>query len=124
MKNLSIIALIPLCACATILDGTTQKVSVNTIPPAASCEFFKNDQKVASLGSTPGFVTVDKTKDDLTIKCFKQGFREIDYINHSGMAPAGAGNIILGGVIGAGVDSATGADNHYTSVINLEFARK
>jgi len=46
------------------------------------------------------------------------------YLNHSGAAGATFGNIVAGGLIGWGVDSATGSDNKYDSPVNITLPRK
>jgi hypothetical protein len=45
-------------------------------------------------------------------------------MNKSGNAKATLGNILLGGVVGWGIDSATGADNKYTSPVNITLIPK
>lgn len=41
------------------------------------------------------------------------------YLNHSGVAASSFGNIVLGGGVGAIIDSASGADNKYTPDVNI-----
>jgi hypothetical protein len=67
--------------------------------------------------STPGTVSVDRDYGALTVSCQKDGYdAEMMEVNSStkGMA---FGNILIGGVIGAGVDVATGAAYDYPSEI-------
>lgn len=40
-------------------------------------------------------------------------------MNHSGSAGATFGNIVAGGLIGWGIDSASGSDNKYDSPVNM-----
>lgn len=65
-------------------------------------------------------MTVRKTKEDILLKCAKTGYQNSSQYLHSGMAAGTFGNIIAGGLIGWGVDSATGADNKYPEAVNVE----
>jgi len=92
---------------------------VNTNPAGARCVLNREGAKIAQVDPTPGTVKVDKTKHDITLVCDKSGYQEATYIVHSGIEGATFGNIALGGLIGWGVDSATGSDNHYDSPVNV-----
>lgn len=104
--------------CATIIDGTTQSVSVNTTPEeGASCTLV-NSQGTWYLTS-PGSTTVHKTKTDLDVTCTKRGFGSGHVVAVSHFTGKTAGNIIAGGLIGVGVDAASGANYHYDQVIDV-----
>jgi hypothetical protein len=49
----------------------------------------------------------------------KDGYQQTTYLNHSGVAGATFGNIVLGGGVGWAIDSASGADNKYESPVNM-----
>ncbi len=115
-------SLLLLTACSSIIEGTSQEILVNTNPPGASCDFVRQENVIANIPSTPGGVTVKKTKYDIKILCKKEGYIDAVYLNHSGSAGATFGNIVAGGLIGWGIDSASGADNKYDSPVNLSFA--
>lgn len=108
--------------CAAVFDGTTQQISVNTTPPEARCRLMRLASPIGEIPSTPGAVTIQKTKHDITIVCSKPGFVDATYQNHSGIAGATFANI-LGGIITGGIawgiDSASGADNKYESQVNM-----
>ena len=109
--------------CASIIDGTTQEISVVTNPPGATCVFYRQDQPIGTVLNTPGMLTVKRRKYDLTIKCDKPGFSQANYLNHSGTSAMIAGNIAADLILTAGissiVDSANGADNRYDPVVNI-----
>ena len=113
-------ALLP--GCSSIIDGTSQEITVNTNPPAAQCDLMRQNAKIASIESTPAASLVRKTKYDITIACQKAGYQTTTYLNHSGVAGATFGNLILGGGIGWAIDSASGADNKYDGVVNMTLA--
>lgn len=124
MKKSLIIALLGLTACASIVEGHSQQIMVNTNPPEAKCQLLRKDMPIGAIESTPGSVYIEKTKDDILIKCHKKGYQDALYYNHSGSSGATFGNIILGGGIGWAVDSASGADNKYESPVNITLSRK
>jgi hypothetical protein len=118
-KALLMIAILPCAGCSSIIEGTSQEITVNTNPAGASCVLMRQSQPLATISLTPGTVLIKKTKYDITILCDKPGFMQATYLNHSGAAGATAGNIILGGGIGWAIDSASGADNKYDSPVNV-----
>ncbi len=56
------------------------------------------------------------------IECELAGYQKATYHNKSGVAAATFGNIVLSGGVGWAIDSASGADNKYTSPVNLTLA--
>jgi hypothetical protein len=104
--------------CASIFEGTTQQISVNTNPAGARCTFWKNGALIADVASTPGTVTIRKSKDDLFIVCDKPGYASATYVNKSGLAMATFANILTAGLAWA-VDSSRGADNKYQGEVNM-----
>ena len=67
---IAVLAAVSLSGCATIVQGTTQSVSVSSKPEnGAQCE-LKNSQGTWYV-LTPGSVTVHKTKTDLNVFCKK-----------------------------------------------------
>jgi len=119
-----LLVLFALPACSTILEGRSQQIQVNTNPPGANCDFLRNGESIASVAPTPGGTYIEKTKYDLNIKCNKPGYQESTYLDHSGVDWVTAGNVLLGGLIGWGIDSATGADNKYDSPVNISLPKK
>jgi hypothetical protein len=112
-----------LSGCASIVGGTTQTISVNTNPPAATCQVNQGIRPVGSVSSTPGGFTVKKTRDDLQLICKKEGYQDSSHIITSDLEPWVFGNVVLGGIIGLGVDWATGAWNRYDEAVNMSLPR-
>ena len=104
--------------CASIFEGATQQISVTTTPDGARCAFWRNGILNSDIASTPGSVTIRKTRDDLTIVCDKRGYGTAAYINHSGLAMATFANILTAGLAWA-YDSTRGADNKYEGQVSL-----
>jgi hypothetical protein len=101
-----------LSACATITRGTSQKFNIESSPTAAEVSLSSGQQCITpcqlKLKRKPGFTAVVK----------KAGYQSqtltIDSKLGGGGAVAGAGNIILGGVIGGIVDGTNGSMNNLT----------
>ena len=105
--------------CATILSGKSQTITLNTNPAGARCELIREGRIVGTVETTPGAVTLDKTKHDIDVVCKKAGYSESRAFAESGTEGATFGNIILGGGIGWAIDSAAGADNKYPEVVTV-----
>jgi hypothetical protein len=126
------LALLSVTGCASIFEGTSQDITVNTTPPGATCAFDRHTDKdptkdkpetIGTIMSTPSKLTVRKSKYDITIRCNKAGYQEATYLNHSGVTAMIAGNVAADVILTLGVssivDSADGADNKYDSVVNI-----
>jgi hypothetical protein len=109
-----------MAGCGTIVEGTHQDIAVATSPDGARCDATRKGEAVGTINSTPGKLSVRKTKDDILLACNKEGYQPSSQYLHSGMAAGTFGNIIAGGVIGWGVDSATGADNKYPESVTVQ----
>ncbi len=112
-----------LCNCASIASGTTQTLNINTNPAGADCAFTRDGKLIGRVNPTPGAIKVDRTKYDIIVECSKSGYQTATYTNKSGGEGTVAGNILLGGGIGWAIDSATGADNEYEEIMNINLTR-
>ena len=105
-----------LSGCASITTGSNQSLSVNTEPESgANCE-LKNDKGTWYINSTPGSVVVNRSYSDLHIIC-KKDSRFGNSTVKSTIKGMAFGNIIAGGLIGAGIDVHTGAAYDYPATI-------
>ena len=108
--------------CATIVQGGSQNVTVETNPPGATCAVDRMGQRLGMVAPTPGTVRIDKSKNDLAITCTKDGFRPASIAQTPSFGAATLGNIIAGGVIGVVVDAASGANYTYPADVKLELS--
>jgi hypothetical protein len=115
----SVAAVALLAACSTVVEGSSQQIVVNTTPAGADCDLIRDGASIADVISTPASVKIDKSKRDITIECTLPQFHKATYFNKSDVAGATVGNVLIGGLIGWGIDSASGADNKYTSPVNI-----
>lgn len=128
MKNLMKIALIAalpvIAACASIVKGTTQ--SVNVITPnvqGAKCVITEGNGFAHNV-VTPAVITLEKSKKSITVSCKKEGYHDVHQVIESDFEAMTAGNLIAGGIIGAGIDAATGAMNKYPNSIQIFMNKK
>jgi len=107
--------------CASVLHGDSQAMRVTTycgqqtIP--ASC--VASNSKGSWPFHSPANIVVQKDRYSLTISCKSPYFAEGVAHVPSTPNPMVAGNLVFGGLIGAGVDMVTGAGFAYNSVVNI-----
>ncbi len=100
----------PCVGCASVTRGTTENISIASTPSGATAEVSGLETPTTCV--TP-CVVVAKRSADITVTVKKEGYepqivpltKEIPGTGAAGFA----GNILAGGLIGMGVDAATGA---------------
>lgn len=107
--------LLVLPACASVVEGHSQKLTFETNPAGAECTLTRNGDVLGKV-TTPGQFLVDKTKYGINVVCTKDGYEEAKGFVKSDVEGMTFGNLVIGGLIGWGIDSATGADNKYQEV--------
>ncbi|MYJ76161.1 MAG: PEGA domain-containing protein [Gammaproteobacteria bacterium] len=105
--------------CATITRGTNEAFVIETDPPGAEAR-LSNGLRC----TTPCSLTV-KRRGDFVVMIEKEGYEtvvsNVTSSVDSGGAAGMAGNVILGGIIGAGVDAGTGAmHSHKPNPLRIE----
>jgi hypothetical protein len=114
VKRMVLSTAILLAGCATITKGTDQQVSIDTPGhTGAICTLSSKGIGQRQINA-PTTVELPKSKHDIAVSCVKGCYKGSGVIssNIEGMT---AGNVLLGGVVGLGVDSASGAMNHYNA---------
>jgi hypothetical protein len=121
MKNLPVAfpLVMALPGCASIMKGSTQSINVATPPTTGAICTLTSSQGSWSLTS-PGSVAIEKSKEDIQIRCAKPGWQDASGTIPSNFQGWTLGNILLGGVIGLGVDAATGAINEYPNSFQVQ----
>jgi len=109
--------------CASIVSGQNQSVSLETRSKEGQAVMSANCKLSNDKGSwfvtSPGSVMVRRSYEDLLINCEKENQAPgLASVKSSTKAMA-FGNIIFGGLIGAGVDVATGAAYDYPTTITV-----
>jgi len=91
--------------CATIKHGTTQPVSIDSYPAGATVRINGD-----VVGHTPLVVTRSRTEEGTGVVSVEQvGYEKKDQQLRQSLSGAFWANLLLGGVIGMGVDLITGA---------------
>jgi hypothetical protein len=101
---------LPCIGCASVTRGTTENISISSTPSGATAELSGLDNPTVCV--TP-CVVVAKRNADITVTINKEGYepqvipltKEIPGTGAVGFA----GNVLVGGLVGMGVDAATGA---------------
>ena len=117
---LALVALLP--ACATVVEGTSDTVTLSTTPAGATCTVDRDGERVAAVAATPGSVRISKSRHDLNVTCTKEGHQPATAAASSRFTGATFGNVLAGGVVGVVVDAASGANNRYPSEVRLDLA--
>lgn len=116
-KTRAVLALagaLTLASCATITKGTDQVVSIDTPGYAgAQCTLISKAIGTRQI-VTPGTITLPKGGDNIAVNCVRGCYRGTGVIA-SEVEAMTAGNVLAGGVIGLGVDAATGAMHKYNA---------
>ncbi|MGH7154811.1 MAG: hypothetical protein ACREF3_12865 [Acetobacteraceae bacterium] len=104
------------------MDGTNQSLSVDTTSQGqelagAQCSLTNN--KGTWFVTTPGTVTVHRSYDAMNVKCTDTGYAPAITTSNSSTKGMAFGNILFGGLIGAGVDMSTGAAYDYPVLITV-----
>jgi hypothetical protein len=112
--------LIALSGCASIVDGSSQSLSVKTmanVDDVTGAQCTLTNSKGVWYVTTPGTITVHRAYGDMNVSCLKQGYVANIRTVASSTRGMAFGNILFGGLIGAGVDISTGAAYDYPSPI-------
>lgn len=112
-----LVATLAFSGCASITSSEMQMVSLNTkaadgqAVDKAKCT-LKND-KGAWEAVSPGFISIHRSAEDLTVECKKEGIAD-GFLRAVSRAAGGMwGNIIFGGGIGAIIDHNKGTGYDY-----------
>lgn len=117
MKRIAVLLLAAasISACATVTKGTDDTVRMQSVPTGANVTISETRGKLTDVQCTTPCELELNRKWSYNVEFVKTGYKTLTTLLEpklSGDGTAGmAGNILLGGVIGAGVDAATGAMN-------------
>jgi uncharacterized protein YceK len=115
---IGLVALLALSGCASVMKGSSQSINIAT-PPTTGAQCTLSSKEGNWSLTSPGSVTVEKSKEDIQARCTKPGWQDATAIIPSNFQGWTLGNILIGGVIGLGVDAATGAINEYPNAFQV-----
>ena len=113
-----ILVLFGLSGCASIVTGGTQSLQVMT-PTADGANCSLSNKEGMWQVNSPGAVTVKRSKTDVLVECTKPGYQTGKAVADSGFEPWTLGNVLIGGLIGLGIDWGTGSIHKYPSTIQV-----
>lgn len=102
VKPMLMTVFIFLTGCATIVTGTTQEVSFNTVPPGARLSINGEE-----YGKTPRVIRLDSDRDHAVLLEL-DGYQPYSITLEHNVSGWVWGNIIFGGLIGLVIDAASG----------------
>lgn len=105
--------------CATVTTSSRQTFSVTTQPPGASCKILRDATLVGVVDPTPGTVQIGKGSAGLSIACGKAGYLPASAEAAAQFQGMTFGNVLLGGLVGLAVDSASGAMFFYPDSVRV-----
>lgn len=111
---LSLSSLFIFSSCATIVKDDSQPVAFSSDPQDAIVRL--NNMPVAR---TPSTVMVKRQNKAVMVSFEKEGYKTETFILEKSVASMTAGNIIFGGIIGIGVDAATGKGTNYIDSVHV-----
>ena len=109
LNGLSFCIIISTTSCATIFTGTKDKITFNSTPEGAKV-FHKDVEKCV----TPCTVEISRGLSKQVATFRKEGYADKEVKLEKTFNPVTLLNILLGGVIGAGIDTATGSIIKYS----------
>lgn len=104
--------------CASILTGDSEDIYITTGKDTGAKCTLSNNRGSWTVASTPGTVNIKRSISNLIVNCDKNKLHGSRSIGTS-IKSAAAGNLILGGPIGAGIDASTGAAFDYPDHIDI-----
>lgn len=114
-----------LSGCASVMQGERQMVAVDVVcggvQVPAQC-VLDNSRGVWRLGA-PGSVMVRRDGQPLRVACSSPFFGSTQLMVPASMHVTMAGNLLMGGVVGAGVDVLTGAGLGYPGHVQVTYPR-
>ena len=106
-KALSVLILIfiaiQMAGCATVTTGPTQVVSITSTPSEANVETDSGYK-----GITPTNFKLERKRNHI-VKISKEGYKKAQVVLTKTMCGSTVGNVLIGGIIGIGIDAMTGA---------------
>ncbi|HYC04096.1 MAG TPA: hypothetical protein VED40_12415 [Azospirillaceae bacterium] len=126
MKHFSLFAaaasLLLTSGCASIVEGTSQDLTVNVTPAEAVCTVAQKGKDIGSVTGSKPTINVGKSRHDLAITCNAPGY-EVQTAriesSASGWGVAGAVTLDFGLT-----DYMTGALNKYPEAISIAMVKK
>ena len=113
---LLILSCLQMGGCATILNGDHQPVAFSSEPENATVKIDG-----VAMGKTPCVIPVARKGGDKLVQLELAGHKTVMLELDNQIAAAGFGNILFGGIIGVGIDAASGRAGSYQKSLHIVF---
>ena len=113
---------IALSGCATIIDGSSEKIGITTGDVTGARCTLSNGRGQWSV-VTPGKVNVARSKHDMKVVCSKPGLPDATATIPSDLNGWALVNFAIIDLPGLGVDAATGAINDYNDTTHIRMGQ-
>lgn len=128
----SVLALLPalLGGCATIVTGTSRSVNVTATDVTTGVEITGarcrlKSSRVSARIRTPGIIRLKRSRDDVQVRCRKQGYYPGSAVVSSDFQLWSLANLLFGAwPLWFGIDLATGAINDYDRQVDVGLSRE
>lgn len=112
-----LLGLLTIGGCATVLDGTSQSMRVNSSPRSAVCEATRQGEVLGSTSASSPVLQLTKSRHDILLTCSALGYETASAIIPSSASSSGVASIF---VFDLGItDYITGALNEYPSAASV-----
>ena len=91
-------------SCASIIHGSRQDISVNSVPSGA-----KVMVKGVHMATTPAVIELKRKESNIILRFEKEGYEPVEIALNRSVDGWIAGNIVFGGLIGLAIDFIDGA---------------
>jgi hypothetical protein len=110
-------AFLTLAGCASIVEGTSQEVSMQISPDTAVCKLSQKGNVIATIDDGGGPVQIPKSKDAVSVECTAVGYeKQVMSIDSSASGWGIVGCFLIDLCV---TDYSTGALNKYPTSINV-----
>jgi hypothetical protein len=103
--------------CATLTQGTTLTITMNTVPTGANCELNRDGTTVAVINPTPGSIPVEEASGTISVLSKRTGYPDCAGVLASEFQAMPFGNSLFGGLIGVVVGAASGTMNKHPDMV-------
>ena len=112
-----VLGLLSVGGCATVLDGTSQSMRINSSPRSAVCEAARQGEVLGSTSASSPVLQLTKSRHDILLTCSAPGYETASAVIPSSASSNGVASIF---VFDLGItDYVTGALNKYPSAASV-----
>jgi hypothetical protein len=101
-----------------MFHGVSQPLTISTDPAGAVCNLWRNGEPIGGVRGTPATITIDKSKDVLTIACDRKDYQR-SYVQIEAQDDPLVGLDVILAPIALFFDEVIGAAHFYQPSVNV-----